>query len=150
MLGFTLLSFLMAASVQAQPATPLKLERQIELPGVQGRIDHLSIDLKNQRLFLAALGNDTVEVIDLKTARRVQTIRGLAEPQGVLFVPGPDRLFVANGRDGTVRIFDASSFAPVQTVRLGNDADNVRLDPTTGRIWVGYGDGALGAMDVNG
>jgi len=144
--------FALGAAVTGPAASPvsLRLEHEIELPDVQGRIDHMSLDPRAGRLFVAALGNDTVEVIDVKAARRVQTIRGLAEPQGVLVVPDRNRLFVASGRDGRLRIYDATSLAPLQAVPFGDDADNVRLDPTTGRVWVGYGDGALGAVDANG
>ena len=87
----------------AQTAQPLRLETTIELPDVQGRIDHLSVDVKGQRLFVSALGNNTVEVIDLKAGKRLQTISGLQEPQGVLYVPAIDRLYVANAKDGSVR-----------------------------------------------
>jgi YVTN family beta-propeller protein len=90
-----------ATAIQAQTNEPLKLEGTIELPSVQGRIDHLSLDDSGQRLFVCALGNDTVEVVDLKTGTRVSTITGVHEPQGVLYVPGRDRLFVASGKDGT-------------------------------------------------
>jgi DNA-binding beta-propeller fold protein YncE len=134
-------------SAPAPSPTPLTLERTIELPDVKGRIDHMSVDPTTRRLYVAALGNDTVEVVDLAAGRRLHTIRGLAEPQGVLVVPGANHLLVANGRDGTLRIFDASSLAPVKTVPLGDDADNVRLDPESGRAWVGYGAGALREID---
>src|SRR5262245_2459745 len=110
----------------AQTPALLLLERKVELPDVQGRIDHMAVDLRSQRLFMAALGNDTVEVIDLKAGKRVQTIRGLAEPQGALFRPLLGRLLVANGRDGSVRVFDGSSLAPIQTIAVGPDADNLR------------------------
>ncbi|MGE5127301.1 MAG: YncE family protein, partial [Betaproteobacteria bacterium] len=136
------------AGSSAEP--PLRLERKVELPEVRGRIDHLAVDVRGQRLFVAALGNDTVEVIDLAAGRRAHTIRGLAEPQGVLFEPGENRLFVANGRDGSVRIFDASSFAPTGRLRCGDDADNLRLDAARRQIWVGYGRGALAAIDASG
>lgn len=148
--GFVLAMVCAGSSVGAQSMAPLRLEKTIDLPDVQGRIDHFSIDLKNRRLFMAALGNDTVEVIDLKTAERIQTIRGLAEPQGILVVPELNRLFVANGKDGSLRIFDSSTLTPLQTVLYGDDADNVRLDPTTSRIWVGYGAGGLGSVDAKG
>src|SRR5437867_6308642 len=94
----------------AQAPQPLQPEKKIDLPEVQGRIDHMSIDLKGQRLFVAALGNNTVEVIDLKAGVRSRTIVGLEEPQGVLFTPSDDRLYVANGKDGSLRIFDGTSF----------------------------------------
>lgn len=133
----------------AEPtAPPLHRERVVELPGVQGRIDHLAVDASSRRLFVAALGNDTVEVIDLAAGRRLHTIRGLAEPQGVLVVPERRRLFVANRRDGTLRVFDATTFAEIAAVRLGADADNLRRDGE--RVWVGYGDGALAAFDFEG
>jgi DNA-binding beta-propeller fold protein YncE len=139
-----------AIMVAAMTEPPLTLEGKLDLPDVQGRIDHLSIDLKTNRLFMAALGNDTVEVIDVHAGRRVHTIRGLAEPQGLLFVPSTNRLFVANGKDGTVRLFDGTTLAPLQTIALGDDADNVRFDARSGRVWVGYGDGALAALDPDG
>src|SRR4051812_14101342 len=89
-----------AALAWGQASQPLRLEKTIEMPDVQGRIDHLSIDLKGERLFVAALGNDTIEVIDLKAGKRTKTISQLQEPQGVLYVSATDLLYVANGKDG--------------------------------------------------
>jgi len=134
----------------AQSGPPLRLEKTIPLPDVQGRIDHMSFDAIGQRLFVAALGNNTVEVIDLKQGKRVHTISGLREPQGVLYLPDANRLYIANGNDGALRIFDGSSYQPLKTVEYGDDADNVRYDATQGRVYVGYGNGALGALDKDG
>ena len=131
----------------AQAAQPLRLETTIELPEVQGRIDHLSVDVKGQRLFVSALGNNTVEVIDLKAGKRMKTITGLQEPQGVLYVPTSNRLYVANAKDGSVRIFDGSSYAALKTLEYGDDADNLRYGPDRKRVYVGYGSGALGEID---
>lgn len=128
----------------------LKLESTIAMPDVQGRIDHLAIDLKGQRLFVAALGNNTVETIDLKANKLVHTIRGLAEPQGIAYIPSANLVFVANGKDGSVRTFDASSWKMLNSVSYGDDADNLRYDPGSGHIWVGYGGGALGEFDEKG
>src|SRR5215813_6094304 len=133
-----------------QAAQPLRLETTIEMPDVRGRIDHLSIDIKGERLFVAALGNNTLEVIDLKAGKRAKTIGELKEPQGIRYVPETNRLYVANGNDGSVRIFDASSYAPLKTVNYGDDADNLRYDPGRKRIYVGYGGGALAEIDGEG
>lgn len=144
--GVTLLLAPMMRSPGAQPASAPRLIQTIPLSGVSGRIDHLSFDSIHQRLFVAALGNNTVEVVDLASARVIHTIAGLAEPQGVLYEPTRNRLWIANGRDGTVRLFDATTFAPVRSIPLGEDADNIREtgnDPANRRIVVGYGDGAL-------
>ncbi len=141
---------LFAPSAWGQATQPLRLDKTIELLEVQGRIDHMSIDVKGERLFVSALGNNTVEVIDTKAGKRVKTINRLQEPQGVLYVPATDRLYVANSKDGSVRIFDGSSYAPLKTLDYGDDADNLRYDPVHKRIYVGYGGGALAEIDEEG
>jgi DNA-binding beta-propeller fold protein YncE len=134
----------------AQTAQPLRLEKTVELPDVQGRIDHMSLDTKGERLFVAALGNNTVEVVDLRAGKRGNTISGLKEPQGVLYVPAVNRLYVANGDDGTVRVFDGTSLKPLKTLEYGEDADNLRYDSRTQHIYVGFGSGGLGEFDTEG
>src|SRR5260370_11049694 len=42
---------------------PLVLERAIPLNDVSGRIDHMAVDLRRGRLFVAELGNDAVDVV---------------------------------------------------------------------------------------
>jgi YVTN family beta-propeller protein len=128
----------------------LKLETTIPMADVQGRIDHLAIDVAGQRLFVAALGNNSLEVIDLKEKKRVHTIPGLAEPQGIAYIPSLNRVFVANAKDGSVRSFDAASWKLLKSTPFYADADNLRIDPATGHVWVGYGSGALGELDSDG
>lgn len=149
---FPLLPFLLALIIplHGQSGSPLRLGNTIPLPDVQGRIDHMSIDAPGERLFVAALGNNTLEVIDLKPAKRVHSIPGLHEPQGVLYLPALKRLFVANGDDGTVRIFDGSTYREIKTTHLGDDADNVRYDAEHHLIYVGYGTGGLAVLSEDG
>lgn len=138
-------ALLLCAAAWAQP--PFHLDGTIALAGVEGRIDHLSFDVRGQRLVLAALGNNTVEVLDLAT-RGMKTISGMHEPQGVAYVPDTQKIYVANGKDGKLRIIDGASLQPAGEVMFGGDADNVRYDSTAKLLWVGYGDGALGSFDV--
>ena len=145
-----LIFFSSAVLASAQTAQPLHLEKTIELPDVQGRIDHMSIDVKGERLFVSALGNNTVEVIDLKAGKRAHTIPGLQEPQGVLYVPATNRVYVANDKDGSVRIFDGTSLKPLKTLEYGDDADNLRYDSAKQHIYVGFGSGGLGEFDTDG
>ena len=147
---FVIILLVFAASTWGQASQPLRLEKTIELSDVQGRIDHMSVDVKGGRLFVSALGNNTVEVIDTKVGKRVKTIGGLHEPQGVLYVPSVDRIYVANSKDGSVRVFDGSSYAPLKTIEYGDDADNLRYDSGHKRIYVGYGEGALAEIDEEG
>ena len=127
---------------------PLKLAQTIPMPHVEGRIDHLAVDLEGQRLFVAALGNNTVEVIDLKSGRDVRSITGFHEPQGIVYVPEANQLVVANGEGGAVDAFDAAAYVRGRSVALGDDADNVRYDAAAKTLYVGYGGGALGAIDA--
>ena len=133
----------------AQPAEtePLQLEAKIPLGNVRGRIDHMAVDLKRQRLFVAELGNDSAGVVDLANRKLLQTIAGLKEPQGVGYEPSTDMLYVANAGDGSLRLFDGNEYKPKGQIDLGSDADNVRVDAGANRIFIGYGSGALAVID---
>ncbi len=136
-----------ASSPPKSAPPPLVLERTIPLGPVEGRIDHLAIDLKHGRLFVAELGNGAVDVIDLAKAEPLWKIPGLHEPQGLAYLPDSDQLVVASGGDGTVRFYRGPDLEPAGLIHLGGDADNVRLDPRTGAVIVGYGAGALAVID---
>src|SRR5882672_9210673 len=101
-----------------QESSVLSLKTHIALPNVNGRIDHLSVDVKGQRLFVAAVDNHTLEVIDLKSVQRVHTITDLAEPQGVFYDVSTNRLFVACALDGVVKVFDGATFQVLATAKF--------------------------------
>jgi hypothetical protein len=145
----------------SQESGPLSLETSIPLPNVLGRIDHLSVDVKGERLFVAAVENHTLEVIDLKSGMRVHTLTDLAEPQGVFYDASSNRLFVACGLDGTTKVFDGTTFKLLTTVKFPDDADNIRYDERGKQLIVGYagakqlrkreeGTGGLGFLDSHG
>lgn len=126
----------------------LRLTATVPMPNVKGRIDHFGVDVAGHRLFVAALGNNTLEVVDVERSRRERSITGFGEPQGVLHLR--DRVYVANGNADRVDILDAKAFSVLKRIAQLGDADNVRLDPSSGSVWVGYGSGALREMDANG
>jgi YVTN family beta-propeller protein len=130
-----------------QQETVLRVVETIALPDVKGRIDHMALDPAGHRLFVAALGNNSVEVIDLSKRKSIKSIHGLKDPQGVLVVPEQNLLFVANGGDGVLRIYNAKSLDLVKAIRFSGDADNLRYDRQTGYVYVGYGEGAIGIVD---
>jgi hypothetical protein len=143
------LAFGLAASLRTEAADepPLRLEAKIPLGRVVGRIDHLAIDLRRQRLFVAELGNNSVGVVDLARQKLVTTIAGLAEPQGVGYEASTDMLYVTNAADGSVRLFQGAELTPSGRIELGDDADNVRVDASAHKVVVGYGSGALAIID---
>lgn len=130
----------------APPA--LRLAATIALPDVAGRIDHLAVDLARGRAYLAALGNGSVEVVDLKAKGHVQSLRGLHEPQGIAYLADRDRIVVACGGSGTCEVLDGETGKSRASVAVGDDADNVRYDAASGRLFVGC-DGALVTFDVD-
>lgn len=153
------ISLVTGGSAFAQMPQPLSLKVGIPLPDVKGRIDHFSVDVKGQRLFMAGVGNHTLEVIDLKSNKRVKTISDLAEPQGVYFDAATNHLYVACGLDGVTNIYDGTSFALIGTVKFPDDADNIRYDARSKSVIVGYagakelrkrveGTGGLGFIDT--
>src|SRR5712691_6899049 len=144
-----------------QDSWALSLKTQIALPNVKGRIDHFSVDVKGQRLFMAGVGNHTLEVIDLQSGKRVRTIPDLAEPQGVYFDAATNRLYVASCLDGVTNMYDGTTFQPVGKVKFPDDADNIRYDARSKSVIVGYagakqlrkreeGTGGLGFLDSGG
>ena len=132
----------------ANERAPLLLVQEIPLPQVEGRIDHFTFDAKRKRVIGAALGNNTVEVVDTFAGRDIHSIKGAADPQGVAYVSEFSRLFVANGTDGKLRIYDGDSFTLLSTIDIGEDADNVRYDPAGKRIYVAYGGDEEGGIAV--
>ncbi|SYZ72699.1 conserved hypothetical protein [Candidatus Zixiibacteriota bacterium] len=126
---------------------PISLQFRISLPGVEGRIDHMAIDSRHRRLFVAALGNNSVEIIDLETKSDIKSLKGFREPQGVLYINELDKLFVTEGGSGLIRIFQGDPLTMVDSISLGSDADNIRYDSAARKVYVGYGSGGLAVID---
>ena len=134
-------------AVRAQKEA-LTLKQTIALPGIEGRIDHFAFDPAGQRLFVCALGNNSLEVVDLRKGERVHSITGLGSPQGVAYVPDVDRLFVANDKGGRCTTYDAKSFQQLSELNLKDDADNVRYDAASKKIYVGFGSGGIAIINA--
>jgi DNA-binding beta-propeller fold protein YncE len=121
---------------EAQTSSALRSVAAIQLPGVKGRIDHLAFDPARQRLFVAALGNNTVEVLDTTKRTHLKSLSGFHEPQGIALLADLGAVAVANGDAGTLQLVDADTFATRWAVDIGGDADNVRYDASAKRIYV--------------
>ena len=129
-----------------EPKT-LKLEKTIPLEGVVGRYDHMALDAKGGRLFVANLSSDSLDVIDLKAGKLVKQVGGQKKIQGVAYAPDLDRVFVGNGADGECRAFDGTTFKLLGAVKLP-DADNVRYHPAKGLVYVVHAEASLTALDA--
>jgi DNA-binding beta-propeller fold protein YncE len=136
------------ASLAASPG-PAALEHagRIPMPGVEGRIDHLAVDPAGQRLFVAALGSDRVEVLDLAKGRVAAHVGGIREVQGLGWLADRRLLVAASGATGEAIVLDGTDLRVVRRIPLGDDADNVRVEGEGRRVWVGYGAGSIAALD---
>jgi YVTN family beta-propeller protein len=126
----------------------IQLKQTIPLPGVEGRIDHFAFDPAGERLFVCALGNNTVEVLDVRKSERIHSITGLGAPQGVAYIPESDRILVANDKGGVCKIYDGKSLQEIGELNFKDDADNVRYDDATKKVYVGFGNGGIGIIDA--
>jgi DNA-binding beta-propeller fold protein YncE len=136
-------------AAQERELQPLQLIQRIPAPGISGRIDHFTAYPKRRLLIFAALGNNTVEVMNTFEAKVVHSIKGLDEPQGVLYVPGLDKIFVANAGNGNVNVYDGKTYALRKTIAFGEEADtdNLRWDEPSKRVYVGIV-GGIGVIDA--
>ena len=132
----------------AHASAPAKLKpvQTIPLPGVEGRFDHFDADVKRQRLYLAALGNDSLEVIDLAAGKVLSSVKGPKKPCGVRVLPDTGDVVLASGEDGKVRVY-SPELKLLGTIDELDDADNVRLSSDGKLAYVGYGDGAIAVID---
>src|SRR6266550_721962 len=138
-----------STSSDSSSATILALSRAIPIQGTQGRIDHMALDLQKGLLFVAAYGNNSVAIVDLRSGRLIRSITGLSSPQGVAFAPDSGKLYVSNAGDGTVGVFDTRDFTLMQKISFpGGDADNLRVDSVNRLLYVGYGSGGIAKIDT--
>jgi hypothetical protein len=142
-------AFILLATIshQTPPAEPLTRIAVVDLPDVDGRIDHLAFDGARQRLWIAALENDSLEIVDVEKRSHLRSIRERHTPTGIAFAPEIDRVLMANGESGVLEVFDAKTMERAHAVEVGDDADNVRWDPEHRRAIVGYGGGGLAIVD---
>lgn len=148
----TIFFFFTCISCNSQPpfgADHLLPEKTIALPGVKGRIDHMAVNLKDQIIYMAALGNNSLEIINLANGVIIHSIRNLNEPQGVAYIPQHNEIFIANGGDGVCSFYSAKDFKKITVINLPSDADDVRYDSANKKIYVGYGNGGIAIIDVD-
>src|SRR5580700_3789414 len=139
----------------AQQKEPLRLVQTIPMPNVKGRIDHMDIDVKGKRLFVAGLENGSLEVVDLQAGRWTKSIPGFVKPQGNAYVATLNKLFVASGDDGMVRVFRGDTLELLDAIKLDLGPNRVAYDAAKQVLYVGYGGkdagkdfGEVGAIDA--
>ena len=131
-----ILVFFTIAAAQAKDA-PVTLEQTFKLPAdIKGRFDHFGIDLKNHRLFATPEDYHALLVLDYRTGKILQTVRGIEKPHAVVYREDIDRIYVTDGEVGMVRVIDGKSYKIIKSVAVQLDADAMSIDPSTKLLYV--------------
>jgi hypothetical protein len=130
--------FAVPAAAQEQQQ-PLRLTQTIPLPGVKGRLDHVGVDLEKKRLFVAAVTNNTLEVVDLAGGKVIDSLAGLKDTQDALFLGGDFNKLYVTSLDGHVRVFQGDTFRLVQDFKVAAGPNRLFYDPATNLVYFGYG-----------
>jgi len=140
----------------AQDHAPLRLVQTIPMPNVKGRIDHMDVDVKGKRLFVAGLENGSLEVVDLQAGKWSKSLPGFKKTQGVAYVSSLNKVFVASGDDGMLRVFRGDTLDLLDAIKLDLGPNRVAYDPHRKLLYVGYGGkdagkdyGEVGIIDAN-
>jgi DNA-binding beta-propeller fold protein YncE len=137
-----------SAGIRAADSPSLELVQTIVLKGKAGKLDHLIVDGKGGRVFLANKVNNTVDVVDLKAGKLAKELTGQAGAQGLAYAADLQRLYVALGTGGYCNMFDGTNYQLLKTVKFADDADNVRYNPRTHLVYVAHAEKALGVLDA--
>src|SRR5438105_5362727 len=132
----------------AQEKLPLKLITTTPMPGFTGDFDHFGLDLKGNRLFLAAEEQKTVEVFDLQTGERIHSIEGFGQPLMMVYLPESNHLVVTDGGDSAVQLVDCKTYKIIKTIKLGEGVDHGVLSPVNNYYYVESGGGSSAPTHV--
>src|ERR1700682_2837279 len=134
-----LIALVCSARLAAQDNYPLRLVQNLPMPNVKGRIDHMDVDVKGKRLFVAGLENGSLEVVDLGAGKWSKSIPGFKKTQGIAYVPSLNKVFVASGDDGMLRVFRGDTLELLDAIKLDVGPNRVAYDPHAKVLFVGYG-----------
>jgi len=127
---------------------PLKPLDNVMLPGLDGELEHLAVDVQGQRIFLAATSKNTIEIYTAQGLKHLATISGLKQPQDVVFVPETGNLLVTNAADGSLRTYDGKTLKLLDSKLLGGDAQRLAIGSGGKTAYVGWGVGTLAVFNM--
>ena len=116
-------------------------------PGYSGDFDHFGVDLKRNRLLLAAEDHGTVELFNLKTGQHERTLHVVQTPHAFVYLPGHNRLIITDSGKGMSKILDATTLKVVGHVPLAPGADSAEYDASTGHLYIVTGGKDVGMKD---
>lgn len=137
-----LAALMLATGLAAWAAEPLRLETKYHMPtAIQGRFDHLTVDLRGHRLFVTAETAHQVLVFNLRDGKFIRAISDIGIPHAVFYREDLDRIYVTDGGAGELKIYDGKTYKLLGSAPLRVDADSVGYDPATHYLYIDDGGG---------
>ena len=102
------------------------------------------------RIYVTNSAGDSIHVIDPKTNKVVQEIKGIEEAHGIGFAADGSKVFVSNEATSSLDVFDRESGALIKKIALSDHPNNIAVTPSGDRVVVAIarGDGALDIIDA--
>lgn len=126
----------------APAAQPLMLAQKFPMPAtVKGRFDHLGVDLRGNRLFLAAESAHEVLVFNLRSGKFLRAITGVGIPHAIFCREDLNRIYITDGGAGELKIYNGKDYNLLKSVKLKVDADSIGYDPATHYLYIDNGGG---------
>jgi DNA-binding beta-propeller fold protein YncE len=139
----------LALAPAGQPAEPSSFElvQTITLKGKRGALDHVALDPKRERLFLANKANNSFDIVDLKKGSLFKQVTNQEAIQGIAYAADLDKVYVGLGGKGLFNVFDGKTYRLLNTHKFEDDSDNVRYDPRTRLVYVAHAEKSLAVVD---
>lgn len=115
---------------------PLKQVQDLPLQGGATRLDYQTFDPAAKRLYIAHLGDGTVEAVDLDRQAVAGTIMGTASVHGVTAAPDRDLLLAAASGTNEVALIDTNTLKETGRVKSGDTPDGIAYDPAQAKAYV--------------
>jgi len=109
---------------------PLTAVANIQLPKETGKptFDLLTLDSRNERLYVAHSSVGTLEVIDLRTRKLAGRLAGLAEIKGIALTADPNVVMTSQAV-GNVAVVDVAALKVLKDLDVGGSPDAIEYDP---------------------
>ena len=129
------------AASHAADAAPLTQIGSTPLPEVTGGdFDHFAVDLRHNRLYVAAEVYASIEVFDLKTGKHQLSARGVVKsPRKIVFLEDQNQLLVADAGNASCEFLDATNLHLIKSVSLDPGPDAGVYAPQSGIFYVSNG-----------
>ena len=127
--------------LHAADVAPLTQIASTPLPEVTGGdFDHFAVDLRHNRLYVAAEVYASIEVFDLKTGKHLLSARGVVKsPRKIAFLEDQNQLLVADAGNASCEFLDATSLHLIKSVALDPGPDAGVYAPQSRIFYIGNG-----------